>query len=61
LDIGLSIEAISAFGVMFLFHDALANAVEGARQAPAILQRLPDSSVEYRGRPARSSHSVSSA
>jgi hypothetical protein len=55
LDVGLSVEAISALGIIFLFHDALANAVEGARQAPPLLQCLPQDHVEYRGRSARRS------
>lgn len=55
LDIGLGLDAIAALGVIFLFHDALANAVEGARQAPAHLQRLPETSVEYRGKEPRTS------
>lgn len=55
LDIGLGLEAIAALGVIFLFHDALANAIEGARQAPPHLQRLPDTEVEYRGREPRTS------
>jgi hypothetical protein len=32
----------------------LANAVEGAAQAPAVLRKLPDSSIEYIGTPPRS-------
>ncbi|NVB78465.1 MAG: hypothetical protein HOV81_08745 [Kofleriaceae bacterium] len=55
LDLGLQPDAIAAFGVVFLFHDSLANAVEGARQAPTVLQALPRECVEYRGRAARRS------
>jgi hypothetical protein len=55
LDIGLTVEAIAGFGIVFLFHDALANAIEGARQAPPVLRELPDAVVDYRGPTSRQS------
>lgn len=55
LDIGLTHDAIAALGTIVLFHDALANATEGALQAPTILQTLPSQCVEYRGREPRQS------
>lgn len=50
LDLDLEPDVIAAFGIVFLFHDSLANAVEGARQAPMVLQALPRQHVEFRGR-----------
>jgi hypothetical protein len=55
LDLGLEPDVIGAFGIVFLFHDSLANAVEGARQAPTELQALPRQYVEFRGRAHRQS------
>jgi hypothetical protein len=53
LDLGMSVAEIGVFGMLPLVHDALANAAEGARQAPAVLQSLPVDRVKYVGPPAR--------
>lgn len=47
LDVGLSPEHIRALPLAL--PGVLANAVEGARQAPEVLRRLPDDMLEYRG------------
>jgi hypothetical protein len=55
LDLDLPIDAISAIATILLFHDALANAVEGAAQAPKHLQVLPLEVLDYRGPAPRAS------
>lgn len=55
LDAGFPVEAIGSLATIALFHDALANAIEGAAQRPAVLRSLPVETIEYRGRPARQS------
>jgi hypothetical protein len=55
LDLGLAPQAVAALSFILLFHDALANATEGAEQRPLILRALPWSSVEDRSRPLRQS------
>lgn len=55
LDLGFDDRAVAMLGLLLLFHDALANATEGAAQAPPALQRLPDDVVEYRGKVPRDS------
>ena len=55
LDLGLSVDATAAFATLLLFHNAIANAVEGARQRPALLRELPGDVIAYEGPPARSS------
>ena len=55
LDIGFTVEQISALPPAFLLPGFLANAFEGAQQRPAVLQRLPDAAVEYVGHPPRRS------
>lgn len=55
LDLGLSPDEIAPLVVALMQHLIFANAVEGARQAPAVLRRLPDDSIEYVGTPPRRS------
>jgi hypothetical protein len=55
LDVGMSVEAVAGFWALILAHCALANAVEGASQAPAVLRELPLESVSYRGAGPRTS------
>ena len=55
LDLGVPVEGVAMLGMMMLNAAYLANAVEGARQAPEALQRLPDACVEYVGPPPRKS------
>lgn len=55
LDVGMSVESVGGFWLLILTHCALANAVEGAAQAPDLLQRLPVETVTYRGAPPRTS------
>jgi len=53
LDCGLAAEDIGPLSVVLVVHCFLANALESARQAPALLQRLPDVCIEYFGKPPR--------
>jgi hypothetical protein len=55
LDLGMTPGEIAVFGMLPLFHDALANAAEGARHASPELQCLPGRVVEYVGPPPRAS------
>jgi hypothetical protein len=55
LDLGLTPYQTGMFGLVYMFHDALANATEGALQRPAILQQLPREALQYRGCEARRS------
>jgi hypothetical protein len=55
LDLGLTPYQIGMFGLVFMFHDALANATEGALQQPPVLQQLPRETLQYAGREARRS------
>jgi hypothetical protein len=55
LDLGLSPDEIAPLVVALNQHLIYANAVEGARQAPSVLRRLPDERIEYVGRPPRRS------
>jgi hypothetical protein len=59
LDLGLSERAIAMLGLLPLFHDALANATEGAEQTPASLRELPIACVDYQGpAPRRSTRAI---
>lgn len=49
LDLGLGLDAVTALATVLLFHDSLANGVEGAGQAPAVLRRLPVDRIAYTG------------
>lgn len=55
LDLGLTPDELAPLTVALLQNIFWANAVEGARQAPAVLRRLPDDRVEYVGTKARKS------
>lgn len=55
LDLGMSTHEIGMFGLVVLFHDALANATEGAEQCPTVLRQLPVDRVDYLGRTMRDS------
>lgn len=48
LDVGFSPSQIGALGPVLLLPNYLANAVEGAEQAPEILRRLPNSAIQDR-------------
>lgn len=55
LDLGFPRSAVGGLGFVLLFHDALANAIEGAAQAPEVLRELPWSEIADRSPPARTS------
>jgi hypothetical protein len=55
LDLGLAPEEIAPLVVALNQHLFYANAVEGARQAPAALRRLPDDRIDYMGKAPRRS------
>ena len=55
LDLGLDERAVAMIGLLLLFHDALANAIEGAEQAPRELRSLPVEVLDYRGKSPRES------
>ncbi len=54
LDMGFRPEELAPLYTGLTINVFLANSVEGARQAPAVLRRLPDESIEYAGVPPRS-------
>jgi hypothetical protein len=49
LDLGFAPDEIGPLLIFLAVHMFVANAHEGARQAPAVLQRLPDDRVRYVG------------
>jgi hypothetical protein len=53
LDMGMTPYQAGVFGMLPLFHVAVANATEGASQQPAVLRRLPAASIRYEGRARR--------
>ncbi len=55
LDMGMTPAQASRISVALGQNVYLANAIEGAGQAPAVLQRLPDDCVDYQGKPLRRS------
>jgi hypothetical protein len=55
LDLGFPRSSVGGLGFVLLFHDALANAIEGAAQAPDVLRELPWSEIADRSPPARTS------
>jgi hypothetical protein len=55
LDIGCTPEQAQAAACLFGLLPLLGNAFEGAVQAPELLRELPADTVEYAGRPARTS------
>lgn len=50
LDMNMSPYEVGVLGMLPLFHDALANATEGAEQQPAMLRSLQPDRVRYVGR-----------
>lgn len=61
LDLGLEPNVIGPLSIALGTHMFMANALEGARQAPALLQRLPDACVRYVGKPPRLSPRATAA
>jgi len=55
LDIGFEPAQIDALGPLVLLPNYLANAVEGARQQPEVLRRLPPNAIDDRTPPPRES------
>lgn len=55
LDMGFTVPQVPAMTTFFLQHMYAATAIEGARQAPAVLRSLPIDTVNYIGEPARKS------
>jgi hypothetical protein len=55
MDLGFSAASVGPLALGLVQNAFLANAIEGAGQAPAILRSLPQSAVEYRGKPPRES------
>jgi hypothetical protein len=55
LDLGVPRQSVAPFATALAQNAFLANAIEGAAQAPAVLRSLPASAVEYQGRPPRKS------
>jgi len=53
LDLGLHVHEVGPLSTVLTQHMFFAHAIEGARQAPEVLQRLPDRCIEYSGRDAR--------
>ena len=55
LDVNIPAALVPTVGVTLTLPTLIANAVEGAAQAPAILRALPAASIDYTGPRARSS------
>jgi hypothetical protein len=55
LDLGLTPAQLPAFVLTVLYPSLVANAHEGAEQAPAVLRELPADAIEYLGVPPRTS------
>jgi hypothetical protein len=53
LDMGVSVAEIPPLAMFLAHHMFVANAVEGANQAPALLRQLPDECIRYVGHAAR--------
>ena len=53
LDLGLDSHQLHGLPVAFLLTPFIANALEGASQAPGLLRRLPEEWLDYRGPPPR--------
>lgn len=49
LDLGLEVAEVGPLATVLMQHMFFAHAIEGARQAPAVLQRLPTESIHYKG------------
>jgi hypothetical protein len=55
LDLGLAVEEVGPLATALMQHMFFAHAVEGARQAPTVLQCLPEPCIDYIGVEARDS------
>lgn len=55
LDLGVQVTEVGPLATALMQHMFFAHAVEGARQAPEVLQCLPAECIRYVGREARSS------
>jgi len=55
LDMGFSVADVPAMMIALMQNNFVANAVEGARQAPAVLRSLPVDTATYVGEPPRES------
>jgi len=55
LDLGFPRDSVAGLGFVLLFHDALANAIEGASQAPEVLRELPWTQIADHTVPRRTS------
>ncbi len=55
LDLGFSVDQLLALGPYLVYPNYLANAVEGAKQAPRILRQLPEATLDDRTPPPRKS------
>lgn len=55
LDLGFTAEDVTPIAFALMQLPQLANAVEGARQAPEVLRNLPPQTITYRGVPPRKS------
>jgi hypothetical protein len=55
LDLGVNVHEVGPLSAALMQHMFFAHAVEGARQAPEVLQCLPDRCIDYTGREARES------
>jgi hypothetical protein len=55
LDLGFTPATARPIALMLLVPNLIANAHEGAAQAPAVLQRLPETAIRYCGPPPRKS------
>lgn len=53
LDMGIAVAEVGPLCTILCQHMFFANAVEGARQSPPVLQTIPTSSVRYVGRSGR--------
>ncbi len=61
LDLGFNPKHIAVLGMVISQAAFIANALEGAEQAPEVLRRIPDEWVEYQGPPPRPSPRARSA
>jgi hypothetical protein len=55
LDMGFTVPQVPAIMTVLMQNNFVANAVEGAAQAPAVLRSLPPEAVSYAGPPNRRS------
>jgi hypothetical protein len=57
----VNVHEVGPLSSALMQHMFFAHAVEGARQAPQVLRRLPDRCIDYTGREARASPRALSA